>query len=126
MEYLYLLLFVVACLVCFIVANKRAPIMVDYSPELRDMPRDRGEMTKPMRIHHLWNRAIALSDQRMALFEEACELHDVHPLADTPERAILEECFLNPHSGMSPAIAGIKLAELRLREHCDREYEESA
>lgn len=114
MFYAFFVLFIVSLAgVC--IACNRAPVIVDYTPALGGlMPRDRGEMTTSMRLHHLWMRTLAVNDEKMCMFEEACQLYGVDPSVDSKERDIVEECFLNMSSSTTPGITQIRLDELRM------------
>lgn len=113
MDYWYLYVLLLSVALCGFFALSKRPVIVDYREDFVGMPRDCRRMTNPMRIHHLWMKAMVIRDQRIAIFEEACELHGVDPRCDSPERAIIQECFLDPYAAFTPGIAGIKLDELR-------------
>lgn len=107
---------VVATSVFLIVASgsKELPYEVPAVPRRRAL--DRSRMSRPMRIHHLWLRSMAIQDEKMAILDEACSLYGVDPDVDSRERSYVEECFLNPHSSMTPAICGIRISEMRMED----------
>jgi hypothetical protein len=63
----------------------------------------------------LWQRALMLQDQRMAILEQACELYGVDPDVDTHERCFLEMCYLNPCKDYRPEEAERDINRARAR-----------
>jgi hypothetical protein len=92
-------------------ASRESQVNYCTQPDL--LPKDRGDMTPSMRLHHIWQRSLMIHDEQMAIFEEACELMGVDSSQDTQERAIVEEVFLYRNSGLTPGIATVHLANLR-------------
>lgn len=56
----------------------------------------------PVRLRFLWLQSLSVSDHRMAIFEEACEILGIDPHIDTTERSLVEDCYLNAGTGMTP------------------------
>lgn len=113
MAYLFMSLLVVSLLGVFITRNRR-PVVVDYLPDLLGMPMDRGEMSPSMRLHHLWMRKLAICDEKMAIFEEACSIYGVDPEVDSKEREYIEELYLYDSSSVTPGITQIRIDEYRM------------
>ena len=65
------------------------------------------------RLQTLWMRSLMINDERMVIFEEACELLDVDPEEDTDERAWVENCFLNLKCEMPLQDLKAKIANTR-------------
>jgi hypothetical protein len=97
---------------------------MEDSDLLEDTRNSRSHRDKlNLRLNHLWLRKLQMDDERMAIFEEACDLYQVDPEECSFERDYVEECFLYSNTGMTPGMTQIRIDELRMdREQNCRGY----
>lgn len=113
MEWFYGLLILAICFLALMILSSKPKVRVNYSTHPMLLPKDNGVMTPSMRLHHIWMRSLAINDEKMCIFEEACGIYGVDPDSDSKERDAVEELFLHMNMGVTPALVQIRIDEVR-------------